>query len=71
MKKFLSDLVAKVTAKLAAEPAVVAGVLAGAVVLLAGHFHVVLDKPTVTSVLTPVVVGVLTRFHVTPKSKKA
>lgn len=53
------------------EPLVLAGVLAAGIVLVAGHFGVILDKPTITSVLTPIVVAVLARFKVTPVNNSA
>lgn len=56
-------------ALLAKEPAVIAGFVAAAIVLAAGHFGILLDKPTITSVLTPIVLGAATRFAVSPAIK--
>lgn len=59
-------MIQAVLERVKSEPAVVAGVIAGVIVFVCGHFGIVLDKPTVTSVVTPVVLGVVTRFFVTP-----
>lgn len=53
----------------AAEPALVIGFAASVVILGAGHFGILLDKATVTSVLAPVITALLTRKVVTPAKK--
>lgn len=55
--------------RLKAEPVVVAGVVAGGLVLLAGHFNVLLDKATITEAVLPLVTAVLSRGFVTPNHK--
>jgi hypothetical protein len=53
----------------AAEPALIIGFAASVVILGAGHFGILLDKATVTSVLAPVITALLTRKVVSPAKK--
>jgi hypothetical protein len=48
------------------EPVVLIGLLCSAIVLVAGHFGLVLDSASVQSVVEPLVVSVLARQFVTP-----
>lgn len=54
------------------EPVVSAATVAGIIVAVAAHFHVVLDVNTVSAVITsvlPVALSLLARQKVTPVSK--
>jgi hypothetical protein len=48
------------------EPLVLIGLLASLVILVAGHFGIVLDHATVQTVLEPLAVSLLARPFVTP-----
>lgn len=69
MASIINDFIAAQIEKLKNEPLLVVGFLTSGVVLVAGHFGIVLDNPTVEAVLLPIVVAVLGRFHVTPTRK--
>lgn len=78
MKQLISDLrglvitaLGKVGKRILKEPAIAAGAVASAIVWVAGHFGVILDAPTLTAVLTPLIAGIVTRFFVTPASNVA
>lgn len=64
-----STLITVLAGLLAKEPALVVGLAASVIVLGAGHFGIILNKATVTSVLTPVVTALLTRALVSPARK--
>ncbi len=48
------------------EPAVLTGLLAAGVVVLAGHFNIVIDEINLEAVLAPIVAALITRQQVTP-----
>jgi hypothetical protein len=52
------------------EPLVLIGLAASGIVLLAGHFGIVLDHATVQTVLEPLVVSLLARPFVKPNVQK-
>lgn len=62
----MNAYIASLIERLKNEPALVIGVLASAIVGLAGSYGIVLDEPTLESVLTPILVGLAVRFKVTP-----
>lgn len=51
---------------LAREPVVITGLVVGALVLLAGHFEVVLDEVSLEAVIAPIVAAIFGRNFVTP-----
>lgn len=67
----MNAVVSLLLAKVKNEPAVVVGLLVSALVFVAGHFGVVLDGASLKEVLTPVVVGILTRRFVVPSGRHA
>lgn len=62
----MKKLGAQLLDRLRAEPAVVIGALASLIVLIAGHFHIIINKAEVVDVLAPVITGILIRPHVQP-----
>lgn len=62
-------LVDLVLERLRGEPSVVVGVVVAGLILAAGKLHIILDKATLTEVVTPVVTGLLVRPQVVPKRK--
>lgn len=62
----MNTYIASLIERLKNEPSLVIGVLASAIVGLAGSYGIVLDEPTLESVLTPILVGLAVRFKVTP-----
>lgn len=61
----------KLLERLKNEPVVVAGVVAGVLVYLAGQANIVLDEATVKEAVVPVIVALLARLKVTPTRKVA
>lgn len=62
-------LVSWLVTQLKNEVLLVVGAIAALIVFVAGHYGIVLDKPTVTGVVAPFVTALVGRFHVTPVSK--
>lgn len=54
---------------LSREVALGIGVVCAIVIYIAGKMGIVLDEPTVQNVVTPIVIGFLTRFFVSPAEK--
>jgi hypothetical protein len=69
MKALLNQLLAKLIGVAQSEPLVITGAIVSAIVYLAGHLGIILDAPSVTSVIAPLVVAVLGRLSVVPVTK--
>jgi hypothetical protein len=67
MKNLLNQLLALVES----HETTVIGSLVGLVVLVAGDLHIVLSQATVTSVLAPVIAGLLAEIRAKTKAKPA